>query len=100
MHIVIDIPIHVYQSKIISSITALFRDTPLGSDHLASGCIVDGVAVGTEDTEAGRLVVILVGIPEHVHLVESFASDGVPESLSIVNRSDLVRKSVIAHSLL
>jgi hypothetical protein len=91
MRLVTDFPMYLYQSKIILSVTALFRDTPLGSDHLASGRIVDGVAVGTENTEAGRCIVVLVGVPKHVDLVESLASDRVPESLSVRDRSDLVR---------
>jgi hypothetical protein len=60
------------------------------SNHLTSVKIVNGVAVGVEDTEAGRLVVVLVSVPEDVHLVESLAGDGAPESLGVLDGSDLV----------
>ena len=59
------------------------------SGHLASVEIVDSVAVGIEDAEARRLVVILVSIPEDVHLSEGLAGDGTPVSLSVLDGSDL-----------
>lgn len=58
-------------------------------NHLTSVKIVNGVAVGAEDTKAGRLVVVLVRVPEDVHLVESLAGDGAPESLGVLDGSDL-----------
>ena len=39
------------------------------------------------------MVVVLVSIPEDVHLVESLAGDGAPEGLCVLDGSDLVRKS-------
>jgi hypothetical protein len=97
---IIHFPIHLYQSKIGPAISTLFYSKTLLVTHLTSGRIVDSVAVGVENTEAGRLVVVLVGVPEHVHLVESLASDRVPESLSVLDGSDLVRESDIIHHCL
>ena len=70
-------------------------------DHpLTSVKIVNGVAVGVEDTKAGRLVVVLVRVPEDVHLVESLAGDGAPESLGVLDGSDLLRKLVVCSAWL
>lgn len=66
-----------------------YHPTFSSSDHLASVEIVDRVAVGIEDTEAWRLVVILVRVPEDVNLVEGLAGDGSPESLSVLDGSNL-----------
>lgn len=76
----------MHKSK-ISSISALLRDC--SSDHLTSVKIVDSVVVGVEDAEAGGLVVVLVRVPEDVDLVESLAGDGAPESLGVLDGSDL-----------
>jgi hypothetical protein len=51
--------------------------------HLTSVKVVDRIAVRVEDTEAWRLVVVLVRVPEDVHLVEGFAGNRAPEGLSI-----------------
>jgi hypothetical protein len=37
-------------------------------------------------------VVVLVRVPEDVHLVESLAGDGAPEGLGVLDGSDLVLK--------
>ena len=78
----------------ISSISATLKTNQgtFSVDHLTSVKIVNSVAVGVEDTEAGRLVVVLVSVPEDVHLVESLAGDGAPESLSVLDGSNLVRE--------
>lgn len=76
----------------ISSISATLKTNQgtFSVDHLTSVKIVNSVAVGVEDTEAGRLVVVLVSVPEDVHLVESLAGDGAPESLGVLDGSDLL----------
>jgi hypothetical protein len=76
----------------VSSISASLKTNrgTFSVHHLTSVKIVNGVAVRVEDTEAGRLVVVLVSVPEDVHLVESLAGDGAPESLGVLDGSDLV----------
>ena len=85
-------PIQLYQSKIGTSLSATLLKSRyfLSNHHLTSVKIVNGVTVGVEDAKAGGLVVVLVSIPEDVHLVESLAGDGAPESLGVLDGSDLV----------
>ena len=78
----------------ISSISATLKTNQgtFSVDHLTSVKIVNGIAVGAKDAKAGVRGVVLVSIPEDVHLVESLASDGAPESLSVLDGSNLVRE--------
>ena len=78
----------IFESKIRSYVSVLFS-TSYPSHHLASIEIVDRIAVRVKHTEARRLVVVLVRVPEHVHLVECLAGDRPPESLSILNGGNL-----------
>lgn len=48
--------------------------------------IVNGISIRVEDAKRGRVVVVLVGIPEDVSLVEELTSDGSPEFLRIGHR--------------
>lgn len=79
---------YMHETKIRSSIPTLFY-TQLSSTNLTSVKVVDGVVVLVKDTEAGRLVVVLVRVPEDVHLVEGLAGNGAPESLGVLDGSDL-----------
>lgn len=57
--------------------------------NLASVKVVDGVSVLVENAEAGALVVVLVRVPEDVDLVEGAAGNRPPESLGVLDGSDL-----------
>lgn len=84
----ITFPNYMNETKIRSSISTLIH-IQLFSNHLTSVKVVDGVVVLVEDAEAGRLVVVLVRVPEDVHLVEGLAGNGAPESLGVLDGSDL-----------
>lgn len=52
---------------------------------LTTSEVVDSMAIPVNDTEAGRLLIILVNIPEHMDLVECRAANLSPKGLCILN---------------
>lgn len=52
--------------------------------------VVDGVSIAVDDTEAGRRLVVLVNIPENVHLLEGSTSNLLPVGLSVLDAGNSI----------